>query len=808
MHPFLLVGQVTIAAVPVTSPPSQSMPRKSSQRPRHRSAPRRGRVRRLLGAGGWALAGLLLAAVGIGGLYVHHLDREIRERFEGQRWALPARVYARPLELYAGRPLTADALEMELRALNYRETPEGSGPGEFHVSGGTVRLTTRPFTFGDGPEPAHSVRVRLANGRVQSVAEQSGGRNVDLMRVEPLLIGSIYPTHGEDRILVDIDEVPRELIGALLAIEDRRFMSHRGIDPVGIGRAAVANLRAGRTVQGGSTLTQQLVKNFYLTREQTLSRKLNEAVMALLLEHRYDKREILEAYLNEVFLGQTGERAIHGFGQAAQFYYQRPLNELRLDQLALLVGLARGASYYDPRRFPERATQRRDRVLEAMAETGLASRERVDRALATALDVSPVMPEGRSRFPAFLDLVRRELRADYADEDLRSEGLRIFTTMDPVVQMRLEDRLVRGVDELIRSRGGGSDLDHLQAAAVVTDPQAGEVLGVVGDRNPRYPGYNRAVEAQRQVGSVIKPFVYLAALTNPDRYTLATLLDDSPLTLQLPHGEPWTPRNFDRENRGTVTAWEALVQSYNVATVRLAEEIGISQVVNLLQTLGLQRTPAPLPSLALGAIELSPLEVAGLYQALANGGYATGTRVIRDVLDQNDEVLSHYGLSLQGAVSDGSVRVLTHALHDVTREGTGRRIAARLNGQVVAGKTGTTNNFRDSWFAGFDDRHVAVVWLGMDDNRPTGLTGGVSAAPVWAEIMAGVGVQSLRLGGHPGVGYQQVDLASGLRVENEDHACEAVKTLPFWQNSGPEGRAECDLGSNSGSQGWFERLFR
>lgn len=784
------------------------MPRKPSRRPRKQSAPRRGRVRRLFGAGGWTLAGLLLAAVAVGGVYVHQLDREIRERFEGQRWALPARVYARPLELYAGSPLTVDALETELRALNYRETKDGAGPGEFHVRGDDVRLTTRPFMFGDGPEPAHSVRVQLANGRVQSVAEQSSGRDVDLMRVEPLLIGSIYPTHGEDRILVDIDEVPRELIGALLAIEDRRFMSHRGIDPVGIARAALANLKAGRTVQGGSTLTQQLVKNFYLTRDQTLTRKLNEAVMALLLEHRYDKREILEAYLNEVFLGQTGERAIHGFGQAARFYYQRPLNELRLDQLAVLVGLARGASYYDPRRFPERATQRRDRVLKAMAETGLADRERVNRALETALDVSPVMPEGRSRFPAFLDLVRRELRADYADEDLRSDGLRIFTTMDPVVQMRLEERLVRGVDDLVQRRGEGTDLDGLQAAAVVTDPQAGEVLGVVGDRNPRYAGYNRAVEAQRQVGSVIKPFVYLAALTNPDRYTLATLLDDSSLTLQLPHGEPWTPRNFDQEHHGSVTAWEALVQSHNVATVRLAEDIGITQVISLLQTLGLQRTPAPLPSLALGAIELSPLEVAGLYQALANEGYATGTRVIREVLDQDDDVLSHYGLSLQGAVSDRSVRLLTHALHDVTREGTGRRIDARLNGQIVAGKTGTTNNFRDSWFAGFDDRHVAVVWLGMDDNRPTGLTGGVSAAPVWAEIMEGLGVQSLHLEGHPGIDYQRIDLASGLRVKGDDHACESVKMLPFWQNSSPETRAECDLGSDSGRQGWFERLFR
>ncbi|WP_155996728.1 penicillin-binding protein 1B [Thioalkalivibrio sp. ALJ3] len=780
------------------------MARKRTARSRRGSASRG--LRRFLGAGVWLFAGLLLAGMGVGAIYVVSLDQEIRERFEGQRWALPARVYARPLELYEGRVLTPQALETELEALNYRSSEQGSGPGEYRVDGSRVSFTTRPFTFGDGPEPAHSVRVDFADGRVQSVREQENGGRVDLMRVEPLLVGSIYPTHGEDRILVSIDEVPRELIGALLAIEDRRFMSHRGVDPAGIARAAMANLRAGRTVQGGSTLTQQLVKNFYLTRDQTLARKANEAIMALLLERRYSKREILEAYLNEVYLGQAGERAIHGFGQGSQFYYQRPLNELRLDQLALLVGLARGASYYDPRRHPQRAKARRDQVLRAMLETGLADAEQIEAALDTELDVSPVVPQGRSRFPAFLDMVRRELRADYADEDLRSEGLRIFTTMDPVVQLTLEDRLKSGVDRVIEQRG--SNLERLQAAAVVTDPQAGEVLAVVGDRNPQFPGYNRAVEAQRQVGSVLKPFVYLAALTQPGRYTLASLLDDSPMTIQLPHGEPWTPRNFDREHRGDVTAWEALVQSYNVATVRLAQEIGISQLIDVLQTLGLQRTPAPLPSLALGAIELSPLEVAGLYQALANGGYATGTRAIRDVLDLEDEVLSHYGLELRGAVPDGAVSLLTHALHDVTTEGTGRQISQRLPGRVVAGKTGTTNNFRDSWFAGFDDRYVTVIWLGMDDNEATGLTGGAAAAPIWADVMAGLGARSLRLDRHPEIAYQEIDLKSGGRVEREDHACEAVKSLPFWQNSMPENRADCDTGRTPDERGFFERLFR
>lgn len=783
------------------------MPRSPrSRKPRsRRPSSGGGWLRRTLRAGGWTLLGLLLAGAGVGALYVHDLDREIRERFEGQRWALPARVYARPLELYPGQRLDRERLVTELEALNYRRGQQAGRAGEYAVNGNTVELTTRPFTFGDGPEPAHSVRVELSGGYVRSVVDRDSGTAVDLMRVEPLLIGSIYPTHGEDRVVVDLDDVPHELIGAVMAIEDRRFLSHRGVDPIGIARAAWANLRAGRTVQGGSTLTQQLVKNFYLTQDQTLSRKLNEAVMALILEHRYSKEAILEAYLNEVFLGQAGERSIHGFGQAARFYYQRPLDELRLDQLALLVGLARGASYYDPRRHPERALARRDRVLDAMHATGLVDTATVETARGMPLDVSPAMAGG-SRFPAFLDLVRRELRTEYAEEDLRSEGLRIFTSLDPGIQLAVEDRVREEVDAV--APRAGEHADDLQAAAVVTDARSGEVLALVGGRDPGFPGFNRAVEAQRPVGSLIKPFVFLAALTNPQRYTLASPLEDSPVTLQLAHGEPWTPRNFDREHRGEVTAWEALVHSYNVPAVRLADRIGISQLVDVLQTFGLQRTPEPNPSLALGALDLSPLQVAELYQGLASGGYATGTRAIRDVLDTHDEVLSHYGLELRGAVPDGAAHLLTEALHDVTVDGTGRVIGERLPGRRLAGKTGTTNEFRDAWFAGYDDRHVGVVWLGLDDNRTTGLTGGSGAAPVWAGIMGELPGGSIAPLNHPSIEFHEIDLETGARIVDEDHACERARRLPFWQNSAPEAVAECEGEAEGDDAGWFGRMFR
>ncbi|AHE98904.1 penicillin-binding protein 1B [Thioalkalivibrio paradoxus] len=769
---------------------------------RRRSRPAsRSRIRRMLGAVLWFSLGLLLVLGAIGVWYVQQLDQEIQARFEGKRWALPARVFARPLELYAGRPLTPELLRLELEALHYRE--DGSGPGSFAVNGGTVTLTTRPFVFSDGREPARSVRLRIGDGRIGEVRDRQSGGTVDLMRVEPMLIGSIFPTHGEDRVLVTLDEVPPGLVAALLATEDRRFLSHRGVDPIGIARAAWANLRAGRTVQGGSTLTQQLVKNFYLTHDQTLRRKGVEAVMAVLLEYRYSKEEILEAYLNEVFLGQSGARAIHGFGLAAEFYFQRPLRELELDQLALLVGLARGASYYDPRRFPERALARRNGVLDRMQRERLAPPAQVQEARARPLGVSPQVPRGDSRFPAFVDLVRRQLRDEYREEDLRSEGLRIFTTLDPGAQLTLERQIVEGLEQVTANR----DISEpLQVAAVLTDPLAGEVLALVGDRDPRFPGFNRAVDAKRPIGSLVKPFVYLAALSDPEHYSLATLLDDSPLTLQMPHGEPWSPQNFNRRFHGQVTAWEALVQSYNVASVRLGLQIGIPQVVRLLQTLGLERDPAPLPSLALGALDLSPLEVATLYQALANGGYATRSRAIRDVLDAGNQELSHYSLELRGAVPDGAVQVVNHALHDVTTRGTGQRIGQRLPGRVLAGKTGSSSDLRDSWFAGFDDRHLLVVWVGLDDNRPTGLTGATGAVPLWIRSMAALPGGSLSLGHHPEIRLQEVDRRSGLRTETE--ACPDRVRLPFWRDSAPRTRASCDLQSgsyNDGASGWRQR---
>jgi penicillin-binding protein 1B len=745
----------------------------------------------------WFLAAAAAACAALA-VYAVLLDREVRERFEGKRWALPARVYARPLELYPGAPVPAETLVRELELLRYRRASEVREPGTYVVRGGEVRVHTRPFSFWDGPEPGRVLVLSFGGEGVAAVREGAGGASVPLARLEPLTIASIYPAHQEDRTLVRLGEVPELLVRALIAVEDRSFYAHRGIDLRGVARAAAANLRAGGVVQGGSTLTQQLVKNFYLTSERTLRRKANEALMALLLERRYGKDEILEAYLNEVYLGQDGPRSVHGFGLASRFYFDRPLAELDLPRIALLVGLVRGPSLYDPRRQPERARARRDRVLEILARQGVISPADERRARAAPLGVAPESPPGGARYPAFVDLVRRQLARDYREEDLRTEGLRIFTTLDPAVQEEAETALSRGLAAL----GGG----ELQGAVVVADPRSGEVLAAVGGRAPRDAGFNRALDAARPVGSLVKPAVYLAALSDPRRFTLVTPVDDAPLDLSLPTG-PWAPRNFDRAFHGRVPLYEGLVQSYNVATVRLGLDVGLESVRRVLAALGVEREVRAYPSLLLGAFALSPLEVTQMYQTLAGGGFRAPLRAIREVLTVSGEPLARYPLIVERAADPRVVYLVDAALRRVLEEGTGRSARGLLPpGLVAAGKTGSTGDLRDSWFAGYTADRVATVWVGRDDNAPTGLTGASGALRIWADLMGRIGAASLDAAAPEGVEWARVDPATGQRG---GPGCRGCVELPFLAETAPAplaaGTSERGFGA---AVDWVRRLFR
>jgi penicillin-binding protein 1B len=751
------------------------------------------------------LLGVLLVGLLGMGSYAVYLDYEIRSQFEGKRWSIPARVFARPMELYPGRSLDDAQLIRELELLHYRRG-ETIRPGEFRQQDGRILISTRGFPFSDGAEPPRRLAVDIRGGQIRGLSDLESGAAVTLARLEPALIANVYPRHGEDRVLVRLDEVPSLLVEALLAVEDRQFFEHRGIDFSAIARAALANVRAGRTVQGGSTITQQLVKNYFLTQDRTLRRKINEAIMALLLEWRYEKDEILEAYLNEVYLGQDGDRAIHGFGLASQFYFQRGLNELGPAEMALLVAMVRGPSYYDPRRRPERALQRRNLVLEQLETQGGLAADAADRARAQALGVAARPPSGVTPFPAFLDLVREQLKRDYRERDLQSEGLLIFTTLDPGIQLATESAVAGRLAAIERQRGIGSGT--LQAGAVVSAVGSGEVLAVVGDRNPRHAGFNRAINAQRPIGSLIKPAVYLAALSRPGEYTLATLLDDGPLTVRLEDGSDWVPRNYDREHHGRVPALEALVQSYNVSTVRLGLSVGLNRVIDQLRRLGIERDISPFPSLLLGAVELSPLEISRMYQSLAAGGFQTPPRAIREVLDREGQLLQRYGMDLRQAADPAAVYLVTAALHEVTRRGTGSTLRNLLPETLpVAGKTGTTGDNRDAWFAGYSGDVLSVIWVGRDDNASMGLTGTSGALPVWADVMAATSRRGLEPMRPDGVEWLLIDPENGLRAVE---GCQGALWMPFIQGSAPARVSPCAEGVPDAVRRpfhWFRGLF-
>ncbi len=729
---------------------------------------------------------MLLAMVVLGAGYTGWLDLHVRKQFEGQRWAVPARIFARPLELYAGRRLSADMLEEELVAARYQSRASVERPGTYRRDGDRFLIQTRRFGYWDGTQSAHRARVVLGGGQIRSLSEGAG--TLALLRIDPAPIGRISPTHDEDRILVRLADVPRVLIRGLIAVEDRGFYRHWGISPRAMLRALWHDLRAGAAVEGGSTLTQQLAKNFFLTPDRTLTRKLNEVLIALILEARYDKNEILGAYLNEIFMGQQGGRAVHGFGLASEFYFGRPVSELRLPEVALLIALARGASYYNPRRHAQRAIERRNLVLSLLADRGVVSAAEAARAKRARLGVTRRPGSAASAHPAFVDLVRRQLRRDYRDEDLRARGLRIFTTMDPSVQARAEVALTSGLERLEHRRGISPDT--LQGAMVLSNPHDGEVLAVVGGRRARSFGFNRALDAERPVGSIIKPAIYLTALEQASRYTLLSGIDDSPFGITMPGGEVWSPRNYDKRSHGTVPLYEALAHSYNQATVRLGMALGVTRVLDTLRRLGLQRELRAYPSVLLGAAALRPIEVAGIYQSLASGGFSMPLRAIREVTDGHGERLARYGLSGRQSVDPGPVFLVNRALIEAMRTGTGRAVRNRLGPRtVVAGKTGTTDDLRDSWFAGFDERRLAVVWVGRDDNKPVSLTGANGALQLWADLIARLGPESIKAVPPPDVQWHWADRMSGRRT---DRGCRGAISMPFLRGSLP-GYFECRL---------------
>ncbi len=766
-------------------------PRSSSRRPRT-TGPRWWRALLI-----FALKCLLviIPAILLGSIYV---DSLVREKFEGRKWAIPAKVYARPLELYPGQPFSAKGLTDALRVLGYQQAEAIAKPGQYHQVGSSVELKTRGFNFADQPEPSQWLRLDFDGKGITHVSDAQN-KEVTLVRLEPLQIGSLYPGRHEDRLLIKLDDTPPVLLAGLVAVEDRYFMDHHGLSIRGIARAMWTNIVAGGLVQGGSTITQQLVKNFYLSSERTLSRKVLEVWMSVLLELHYSKREILETYLNEVYLGQEGSRAIHGFGLASQYFFRQPLAELKLHQMALLAGMVKGPSYYDPWRHPERATERRRVVLEVMLDQGIISRAEYDWAHAQPLAVGD---NGSSRpgvYPAFLDLVHRQLKSDYRDEDLLSEGLQVFTTIDPQVQWLAEQSLQNGIAKLEKTYKSVAD-GSLQGAVVVSNPGNGEILAMVGDRNPKFPGYNRAVDARRPVGSLLKPFVFLSAIET-GRYSLATMVDDDPVKWRNADGSYWQPQNYDHKHHGKVAIYDVLAHSYNQPTARIGLQVGVRKLIDVLRRAGVQAPLDEVPSQLLGAGGISPLEVAGLYQIIPADGFALPLRAIHDVYTADGKPIKRYGLEMQQQFDPAQIQIIRYAMEAVLREGTAKVAYDRFPfGLRLAGKTGTTDDMRDSWFAGFSANYNAVVWVGRDDNGKTPLTGALGALPIWSNLMLALPNQSLESPTHQNIDWQWIDRSSGNRT---DEGCTGSRRMPIDRRGVQPDYVPCGGRSSS----WLNNIF-
>ena len=752
--------------------------------------------------------------------YLYYLDVTIREAFEGRKFAVPARVYGRALEIYPGLKLTPAQLVEELRSTGYRENPQPTDVATYRYTLAGVEFTSREFAFWDGLQPVQRVRVEFADGMVARLQDWgSEEKDIPLLRLEPPQIGGIYPGHNEDRDLLRLSQVPQPLIDALLSIEDRKFYSHWGIDPRGIARALYKTL-SGQRIEGGSTLTQQLVKNFFLTSERTLTRKANEVLMALLLELHYGKDEILETYLNEIYLGQDANRAIHGVGLASYFYFDRPLERLELHEIATLVGMIKGPAIYDPRRKPEQALQRRNIVLQEMVKLEAISQAQFALARQKPLGVAPRAPTGTSPYPAFLQYVHRQLQRDYREEDLRSEGLRIFTTLDPRIQRSAEQALSQRLDQIEKTRK--LPINTLEGSVVVSSTQTGEVQAIVGGRQARYAGYNRALDAKRQIGSLAKPIVFLTALENPAKYTLVTPLDDSALVWRQRGSPDWKPQNYDHKFNGQVPLHTALARSLNVSTARLGIELGVDRILDKLPRFGIEQRPPAFPSSLLGAYELSPLEVTQMYQTFADGGFRTPLRAIRDIVTADGKPLQRYPLNVEAVAAAAPVYLLTTALQGVVKDGTGQGLSnwvpAELN---VAGKTGTTDDLRDSWFAGYTGNHVAVVWVGRDDNKSSGLTGSNGALTVWGEMMKNMQPEPLQPVMPEDVELVPID--PPVAGASQEEACRTSLLLPFIKGSAPAGATPCnpsdllsgvpDGSDNAAGQeqptqrSWFRKLF-
>jgi penicillin-binding protein 1B len=779
----------------VKKEPAKKTPRKSTgtrKKSTRKKKPQQSGWLRWLMLFGFKISLVVCAVLLVIGIY---LDTVVRDRMDGQIWNLPAVVYGRVLTLQPGQAISLQEVRRELDLLQYHKVRNPQRVGEYSSSSTRIEFFRRSFDFDTGPESQRHVMLTFDKSGLKSIEQVGTKKQLGYVRLEPKMLGMLGSTTSEQRIFLPREQFPEVLVDALLVTEDRDFYHHDGVSPLAIARALFANIKAGRTVQGGSTLTQQLAKNLFLSRERSLWRKVREAYIAMIIDYRYSKDQVLEAYLNEIYLGQNGAKEVHGFALGARLYFGRPIQELRIDQLAMLVGTVKGPSYYNPWRNPERARQRRDLVLRLMMDNGVLNGEQYEQAASRALDVQS-KPMIATRQPAYFQQLQRELKQKVGNEFTPGTGLRIFSTLDPLSQQEAENTVAEMIP-LLNKKAGVS----VETALVAADRQTGEIRAMIGGSRPGYAGFNRALDASRQIGSLVKPAVYLAALRHPERFSLATTIDDKPIALKGSKGTQWKPRNYDRKFRGEVPLYYALAKSLNVPTVNLGMQVGLGAVIDTMEQLGVDRNEVPkLPSILLGAFTLTPFEVTQMFQTITNGGRKSKLTALRAVVDLEGNLLYQSVPKASRVVPEQAAWLTTYGMKNVVSQGTARFLQPKFGWAALAGKTGTTDKARDSWYAGADGREVVTVWIGRDDNKPVKLTGSAGALRLYANYLQRRQPTALRLDWPSKITTMKYDRQPNGTLSFN---CSGKQSLPAWDTDGNL-KAQC-----SGNQPaeWIKEMF-
>ena len=705
--------------------------------------------------------------------YGGYLDWQIRSKMDGQIWRLPAEVYSRIESVKISDNLAFDEVIQILLDNEYRQTTMVAAPGDFKLEDDTIVVLRRAFPFPDKPEPQRVLRLRFVDNKLNRIEDLVSVKAIDEFRLAPKLI-AMLESDNEDRLAIPLQNYPRLLIDALILTEDRRFYDHHGINPVGIIRALITNIRAGQTVQGGSTLTQQLVKNLFLSSERTITRKANEALMSLVLDWRYDKNRILETYLNEIYLGQNGDTQIHGFELASQFYFGRSIREISLDQIALLVGMVKGPSLYNPWRNPQNALERRNVVLKLMLEHKMIGDELYQLLSQRPLGVQPKGQISR-KYPSFIQTLQADLRRELGEHKISSLlGARIFTTMDLKQQAQAENAVVNTVSQLqLKTKN-----PYLEGAMIVADYRVGEIRAVVGGLQTQYAGFNRALMAKRQIGSLVKPSIYLTALSNPEQFRLNSPINNQPITINVKGSPPWQPRNYDKKYSGSVMLMDALARSLNIPTVNIGMKVGLSKVIDTQKAMGWDNVEIPkVPAMLLGAYTISPYDVTKLYQTIANQGGRIELSTVDTIADRQGNIIYQHDKTAKQVVPPEAAFQTLFAMQQTVERGTARSLQNDYADLRLAGKTGTTNDARDTWFVGIDGKNISTVWLGRDDNGETKLTGASGALQIYKDYLSHTYIEKLKLNKPANMKWVGI-------TQHGSWDCDSNRVIPVWVNNG------------------------